>query len=64
MPGGEAAWPQFDYYSVHPERLKSVVATLGMEHMGGKQTIEVGPDRNEYVYSKRAARKMAASSPA
>jgi hypothetical protein len=52
MPGGEPAWPQYDYYSVHPERLKSVVATLGMEHMGGKQTIEIGPDRNEYVYSK------------
>jgi hypothetical protein len=52
MPGGEPAWPQFDYYSVHPERLKSVVATLGMEHMGGRQTIEIGADRNEYVYSK------------
>jgi hypothetical protein len=52
MPGGEPSWPQYDYYSVHPERLKSVVATLGMEHMGGKQTIEIGADGNEYVYSK------------
>jgi hypothetical protein len=51
MPGGEPAWPQFDYYNIHPERLKSIVATLGMEHMGGRQTIEVGPDRNQYVYS-------------
>jgi hypothetical protein len=51
MPGGEASWPQFDYYAIHPERLKSVVATLGMEHMGGRQTIETGPDGNQYAYS-------------
>jgi hypothetical protein len=51
MPGGEASWPQFDYYTIHPERLKPIVATLGMEHMGGRQTIEVGPDGNGYVYS-------------
>ena len=23
MPGGEASWPQFDYYTIHPERLKT-----------------------------------------
>jgi hypothetical protein len=51
MPGGEGSWPQFDYYAVHPERLKTIVATLGMEHMGGRQTIEVGPGGNDYVYS-------------
>jgi hypothetical protein len=51
MPGGEPAWPEFDYYRIHPERLKPIVATLGMEHMGGRQTIETGPGRNEYVYS-------------
>jgi len=51
MPGGEASWPQFDYYTMHPERLKPIVATLGMEHMGGRQTIETGPDGNQYVYS-------------
>jgi hypothetical protein len=51
MPGGEASWPQYDYYEKHPERLKSVVATLGMEHMGGRQTIETGPGGNSYVYS-------------
>ncbi|HEV3214263.1 MAG TPA: hypothetical protein VGZ27_00990 [Vicinamibacterales bacterium] len=51
MPGGEGSWPQYDYYTVHPERLKSIVATLGMEHMGGRQTIEVGPGGNDYVYS-------------
>jgi hypothetical protein len=51
MPGGEGSWPQFDYYKIHPERLKPVVATLGMEHMGGRQTIEVGLDGNDYVYS-------------
>jgi hypothetical protein len=51
MPGGEASWPQFDYYSIHPQRLKPIVATLGMEHMGGRQTIEIGPGRNDYAYS-------------
>jgi hypothetical protein len=51
MPGGEASWPQYDYYTIHPERLKPIVATLGMEHMGGRQTIEVGPGGNQYVYS-------------
>jgi hypothetical protein len=51
MPGGEASWPQFDYYNMHPERLKTIVATLGMEHMGGRQTIESGADRNTYAYS-------------
>src|ERR1700736_2130533 len=51
MPGGEGSWPQFDYYTIHPERLKPIVATLGIEHMGGRQTIEVGPSGNQYVYS-------------
>ncbi len=52
MPGGEGGWPQFDYYTIHAERLKSIVATVGMEHMGGRQTIETGPGGNNYVYSK------------
>jgi hypothetical protein len=51
MPGGENSWPQFDYFTMHPDRLKPVVATLGMEHMGGRQTIETGPDGNQYAYS-------------
>ena len=54
MPGGEASWPQFDYYTIHPERLRPIVATIGVEHMGGKQTIETGPGGNEgnrYAYS-------------
>ncbi|HZR22490.1 MAG TPA: twin-arginine translocation signal domain-containing protein [Vicinamibacterales bacterium] len=51
MPGGESAWPQYDYYTIHPERLKSVVATMGVEHMGGRQTIEVG---DRYEYSKES----------
>jgi len=51
MPGGEGGWPQFDYYTLHPERLKPIVATMGIEHMGGRQTIEVGPGGNQYVYS-------------
>ncbi len=54
MPGGEAAWPQFDYYTLHPERLKPIVATLGMEHMGGRQTVETGPGGNDYVYSSES----------
>jgi hypothetical protein len=51
MPGGEGSWPQFDYYTIHPERLKPVVATIGIEHMGGRQTVEIG---NRYEYSKEA----------
>jgi hypothetical protein len=51
MPGGEASWPQFDYYAIHPDKLKSVVATVGIEHMGGRQTIETGSGGNEYGYS-------------
>lgn len=51
MPGGEGSWPQFDYYTIHPDRLKPIVATIGVEHMGGRQTIEVGPGGNQYVYS-------------
>src|SRR5437879_1217623 len=51
MPGGEASWPQFDYYTIHPDRLKPVMATMGIEHMGGRQTVELGPDGNRYAYS-------------
>jgi hypothetical protein len=51
MPGAEASWPQYDYYTIHPERLKTIVATVGMEHMGGRQTIETGPGGNTYAYS-------------
>jgi hypothetical protein len=51
MPGAEASWPQYDYYTIHPEKLKSIVATVGMEHMGGRQTIETGPGGNTYGYS-------------
>jgi hypothetical protein len=52
MPGGEPSWPQFDYYTIHPDRLKRIVATIGIEHMGGRQTIETGPGGNQYEYSK------------
>jgi hypothetical protein len=51
MPGGEGSWEEFDYYRIHPERLKPIVATIGVEHMGGRQTIEVGPGGNQYIYS-------------
>ena len=51
MPGGEGSWPQFDYYTIHSEKLRSIVATIGVEHMGGRQTIETGADGNHYAYS-------------
>jgi hypothetical protein len=54
MPGGEASWPEFDYYTIHPEKLKTIVATIGVEHMGGRQTIEVGPGGNQYTYSSES----------
>jgi hypothetical protein len=54
MPGGEASWPEFDYYTIHPEKLKTIVATIGVEHMGGRQTIEVGPGGNQYTYSNES----------
>ena len=31
--------------------MKPVVATVGIEHMGGRLTIEAGPGGNQYVYS-------------
>ena len=51
MPGGEGAWPKYDYYTRHPEKLKSIIATIGIEHMGGRQTIETGEGGNDYRYS-------------
>jgi hypothetical protein len=51
MPGAEGAWSQYDYYLNNPQLLKPIVATMGMEHMGGRSTIEIGPDGNDYVYS-------------
>ena len=51
MPGGEGAWPEFDYYTIHPEKLKAIIATIGIEHMGGRQTIETGVGGNDYRYS-------------
>jgi hypothetical protein len=50
MPGAESAWSQYDYYSIHPEKIAPLIAAIGMEHMGGKATIETGPDGNDYVY--------------
>jgi hypothetical protein len=52
MPGGEGSWEEYDYYHRHPERVKTFVATVGVEHMGGRQTVEIGPDGNQYAYSK------------
>jgi hypothetical protein len=52
MPGGEDSWEEYDYFKMHPERLKSIVGTIGVEHMGGRQTVETGTDNNQYTYSK------------
>jgi hypothetical protein len=51
MPGGESAWPQYDYFNVFPEKEEMVVATVGMEHMAARNTIEVGPGGNTYMFS-------------
>jgi hypothetical protein len=54
MPGGEGAWGAYDYYKIHPEKAAPLVATMGMEHMGAKATIETGVGGNDYVYSTAA----------
>ena len=51
MPGAESAWSQYDYYLNNPQQLKPIVATIGMEHMGGRSTLEAGTGGNDYVYS-------------
>ena len=51
MPGAESAWSQYDYYLNNPQKLQPIVATMGMEHMGGRSTIETGMGGNDYVYS-------------
>jgi hypothetical protein len=51
MPGGEGSWEEYDYFRLHPEKVQSIVATVGVEHMGGRQTIETGPGGNHYTYS-------------
>jgi hypothetical protein len=51
MPGGENAWSKYDYYLNNPDKLKPIVFTMAMEHMGGRSTIEIGRGGNDYVYS-------------
>lgn len=51
MPGAEGAWSAFDFYLNNPDKLKPIVFTMGMEHMGGRNTREVGPGGNDYIYS-------------
>jgi hypothetical protein len=53
MPGGESAWEQYDYYVLHPEKLEPIIASMGIEHMGARQTIEVGTGGNTYTYSPK-----------
>jgi hypothetical protein len=50
MPGGEGSWPQYDYYNINPHLLPRIVATVGMEHMGGRATRERGTGGNTYEY--------------
>jgi hypothetical protein len=54
MPGAESAWSQYDFYLNNPDKLQPIVATMGMEHMGGRSTLETGPGGNDYVYSSAA----------
>jgi hypothetical protein len=54
MPGAEGAWSQYDFYLNNPQKLAPIVATIGMEHMGGRTTLETGPGGNDYVYSSAA----------
>lgn len=51
MPGAEGSWSAYDYYLNHPDQLKPILFTMGMEHMGGRSTIETGPGGNDYVFS-------------
>jgi hypothetical protein len=53
--GGEASWPEYDYYTIHPDKLKSIVATIGVEHMGGRQTVEDRRRRQPVRVLRRAA---------
>jgi hypothetical protein len=54
MPGAEGAWSAFDYYNINPAKIPPIMATLGMEHMGARATIETGVGGNDYVYSSAA----------
>jgi hypothetical protein len=56
MPGAEGAWSQYDYYLNNPQALQPIVATMGMEHMGGRSTFETGSGGNDYVYSSASPR--------
>jgi hypothetical protein len=51
LPGAESAWSQYDFYLNNPQKLQPIVATMGMEHMGGRSTIETGTGGNDYVYT-------------
>ena len=54
MPGAEGAWSAYDYYNINPAKIPPIMATIGMEHMGAKATIETGVGGNEYRYSPQA----------
>jgi hypothetical protein len=54
MPGAEGAWSAYDYYNINPAKIPPIMATLGMEHMGARATIETGVGGNDYVYSTAA----------
>jgi hypothetical protein len=44
MPGGERAWEDQDLLNIHTELLEPIVATIGLEHMGELEAIEVGDE--------------------
>ena len=51
MPGAEGAWSAYDYYLENPSLLKPIQFTMGLEHMGGRSTVEAGADGNDYEYA-------------
>ena len=42
MPGMEGAFAQYDYFTLHPEAKKPVVASVGTEHLGQIEYREIG----------------------
>lgn len=42
MPGMESAFANFDWFKIHPEAVKPIVASVGTEHLGQVEYREVG----------------------
>ena len=55
MPGGEASWPQFDYYNIHPETAEDDRRDDRHGAHGRAPDDRDGPGGNTYAYSPRAS---------